>query len=409
MGPRPLPLYLGIEGWMLTSSSAVSMLLRSGSPRWSPDLPDELRAQLGTADPTEFAEAFAAEGRRRYAAFLDGVAAYRGHPYRRRLVDPPAAWSAGALALRDYAPGSDGPPVLAVPSLINRGYILDLTGKRSLMRHLARRGLHPFLVDWGTPEEELSFTLTDYLERRLEPAAAEVLRCTGRRPAIIGYCMGGVLALALALRRPDLVSAYVALATPWNFQADDSPQMRILMAAGEAVADTIDRLGQMPVDLIQAMFSGLDPMSIGRKFRMFAALPPRAPKTTGFVALEDWLNDGVPLAAPVAREALLGWYGANSTARLEWRIGGQVMDPAALTVPTLCLIPALDRIVPPESARALAVALPPALTEVRMVPLGHIGMISGTQAVKQVYAPLVRWLKARAATQDTLDSGQVRS
>ena len=39
-----------------------------------------------------------------------------------------------------------------------------------------------------------------------------------------------------------------------------------------------------------------------------------------FVALEDWLNDGVPLPAPVARQCLAGWYGRNEPGRLAWRI-----------------------------------------------------------------------------------------
>ena len=34
---------------------------------------------------------------------------------------------------------------------------------------------------------------------------------------------------------------------------------------------------------------------------------------------EDWLNDGVPLAAAVARLCLGEWYGGNTTASGSWR------------------------------------------------------------------------------------------
>src|SRR3546814_17470322 len=96
-----------------------------------------------------------------------------------------------------------GIPVLVVPSLFNRGYILDLSAGRSFLRWLADQGFRPFLVDWDSPgEAERRFDLTDYVAGRLEAALNVVLDATGGRPvAVLGYCMGGLLALALAQRR----------------------------------------------------------------------------------------------------------------------------------------------------------------------------------------------------------------
>jgi polyhydroxyalkanoate synthase len=65
----------------------------------------------------------------------------------------------GSTRLLDY--GGSGPPVpLRPPHWSNRAYILDLDEKRSLLRWLAARGLHPYLVDWGAPEQA---------ERKLRP------------------------------------------------------------------------------------------------------------------------------------------------------------------------------------------------------------------------------------------------
>jgi polyhydroxyalkanoate synthase len=151
--------------------------------------------------------------------------------------------------------------------------------------------------------------------------------------------------------------------------------------------------------MIQALFAGLDPQLVTRKFLAFSRLDPASPKAVAFVALEDWLNDGVPLAAPVARECLAGWYGENTTARGIWRISGRPVEPGALDLPCLCVIPAQDRIVPPDSARALAEAIPGAET---MIPsLGHIGMVTSAGARDQVWRPLLAWLKARAADAET--------
>ena len=143
---------------------------------------------------------------------------------------------------------------------------------------------------------------------------------------------------------------------------------------------------------IQALFAGLDPWGIPQKFRAFARLDPASSRAALFVALEDWLNDGVPLAAPVARETLGGWYGANTTARLTWRVAGAVMDPAALAVPAFLAIPRRDRIVPPASARALARRLPPGAA-LHEAAAGHIGMVAGTGAEAALWRPLLSWLR----------------
>jgi polyhydroxyalkanoate synthase len=110
------------------------------------------------------------------------------------------------------------------------------------------------------------------------------------------------------------------------------------------------------------------------------------------VALEDWLNDGVPLAAAVARDTLAGWYGRNDTARGNWLVGGLPVDPARVTVPTLALIPERDRIVPPASATVLALTIPGA--QMIMPPLGHIGMVVSAGAETGVWLPLAEWLNA---------------
>src|SRR5690606_3772790 len=116
------------------------------------------------ASPEAFERAVEREGRRRLDAFLAGVETYRRHPYRRDLADPPAVWKQGTTCLRDYGADGRAPgrPVLVIPSLINRGYILDLSAERSFLRRLAGRGLQPFLVDWNVPgAAERHFSLTD--------------------------------------------------------------------------------------------------------------------------------------------------------------------------------------------------------------------------------------------------------
>ena len=350
----------------------------------------EVAALLADVAPDAFAAALDRELRGRADVFLRGLETYRHHPYERALRDPPVIWREGTTRLLDYAPAG-GVPVLVVPSLINRAYILDLSAERSLLRHLARQGLRPLLVDWGKPGPvERGFTLTDYIAGRLDAAFEAAAALVGAKLSVLGYCMGGLLALGLAQRRKREIAALALLATPWDFHAEQVEQARVLGGLAAFADASFALLGELPVDVLQALFLSLDPLLALRKFSRFAALDPASSEACEFVALEDWLNDGVPLALPVARETFARWYGANEPSRGMWRIAGATIAPERFDRPALVVVPARDRIVPPASAIALAMALPQASR--LNPPLGHIGMIVGRHAERAVWHPLAAWL-----------------
>jgi polyhydroxyalkanoate synthase len=384
------------------SSRAALPLLKSGLLPWRPEFAIEgeaLSRALGVLEKNSpalndgFAAAVDAELIRQAAVFLDGIEAYRDHPYRRALPEPPVIWHKGTTRLLDYGP-PDGAPVLVVPSLINRAYILDLAPGQSLLRYLSAQGLRPFLVDWGAPaRDERRFGLTDYVTQRLEPAAQAACDEAGAAPVVLGYCMGGLLALALAQRQPQNTRGLALLATPWRFHAERAEHARLLGALAEPITQSYAALGEVPVDVLQALFFSQDPLLALRKFSRFAELAPDSAAARGFVALEDWLNDGVPLALEVARECLGGWYGADLPGRGLWRVAGEAIRPAAIGQPSLVIVPAQDRIVPPATAAALAEELPRA--ERMMPPFGHIGMIVAREAPNAVWAPLASWLKSQ--------------
>src|SRR5204862_7967108 len=145
---------------------------------------------------------------------------------RRRAM--PVLWRDGATRLRDYGRDCAGPVVLVVPSLINRYYVLDILTERSFLRHLASQGLRPLVVDWGAPgSAERHFDLADYIAGRLETALAVAVRIAGAPIGVVGYCMGGLLALALALRRQAEIGCLALLATPCDFHTERAAQARL--------------------------------------------------------------------------------------------------------------------------------------------------------------------------------------
>jgi polyhydroxyalkanoate synthase subunit PhaC len=396
-GPRPLLLHLTLAMLRSNVSRATSLNWKHAWPDSSAAIAAGLRASLqnGNADSAFPAEVLA-ETLRQDSALIAGIAAYRRHPWQRTISEPDCVWSEGESRILDYGTSPEaGTAVLFVPSLINRSYVLDLAPGRSMLRFLAAQGIRPLLLDWGWPgPDERRFTLTDYVAGRLERALAVCAEMTGGPVMLAGYCMGGTLAVAAAQRRPDLVSALALLAAPWDFHAEDRD--RALQAARSLplLEPALAFNETLPVDMLQLLFTLIDPWGVAQKFRAFSRLDPDSPKAELFVALEDWLNDGVPLAAPVARACLAEWYGENAPARGAWRIAGLPVQPARVRMPTFVAAPARDRIVPPGSARPLGSMIEGAV--LHEPAAGHIGMVAGANAEAALWRPLADWIRTRS-------------
>jgi len=385
-GPRPLLLHLTLAvmrpGGFMSALPSWNLAFQhlNGEAAASPLDPEILKQAFETA---------AREDR----DLVAGIAAYRRDPYFRNMDEPPLVWAEAETRLLDFGRAAgggaaSGPAVLFVPSLINRGYILDLMPEDSMLRWLAAQGAHPYLLDWGWPgETERKFTLTDYVAGRLERAIDHL-----PGPIILaGYCMGGLLALAAALRQPGKIKALALLATPWDFRAANPAQAKSLNDTLPMLEPMMQFSGALSIDALQTLFAMIDPFGVGEKYRSFAQLDKSSERARRFVAMEDWLADGVPLAAPVAREAIGGWYGGNSTAAGNWRIAGLAVQPGRFDGPVFCAIPARDRLVPPESARPLADSFKKAT--IIEPASGHIGMIAGTNARDALWQPFANWLQ----------------
>lgn len=373
---------------------------------WKPELKERaesLLTELEAYHPDDVAQALDRVAFERHADFHDGVRAYQRHPYHRPRdrdrKDLPIIWEEGSTRVYDYGPtagnkaAETGDVILLVPSLVNRGYILDLNEKRSFARYLAKCGYRPLLVEWGYPGmDEANFGLDDYVAGRLVTILQDVADINGGPVPVVGYCMGGVLALAATLVDPAQVSKLILLATPWDFMAAGPTQSRIAAAFAPSLPQMLAIHDTLPVDVLQSLFASLDPFMIGEKFRRFQTMATDSAKAHDFVALEDWLNDGVPLPRRVAVDCLIGWYVENRPAKGQWQIDDIDINPADLSCPVLTVIPENDRIVPPESAQALFEACPEDLRTELHPSAGHIGMMVGSRAEKSTWKPVVDWL-----------------
>lgn len=415
---QPSPLVFHLTAALTAYSQALLAAPRADSPTfpWADDLGHRAAGLGHDLDQIEIA----CEIARRLLATVEGLEAWQTHPYRRTLEDPPRVWESGCSRLLDYGATAEatdpkGPPVLVIPSLINRPHVLDLIPGRSLLRWLAAQGLRPLLLDWGMPDAaEAGYDLDAYGRRRLLPAllAARALG-NGEPVPVIGYCMGGTLAAGLAARRPDDVSALVTIGAPWDFSSPlgVAGGIRAMLRAGGAaraqrlIESLGGAFGQVPVSVFQTLFAMVNPMQASLKFQKLARLDPDGQAAQLFVALEDWLAEGVPMPTGAAIDLLIGWHIHNLTARGGWHfLGGHVL-PQRIAVPALIFNGSTDFIAPPPVARALGHAIPHA--RLLSPQTGHVGMVVGSLARQQVWRPIAEFLTA--ASRDRSDETIFRS
>ncbi|MFZ4541522.1 MAG: PHA/PHB synthase family protein [Rickettsiales bacterium] len=86
-------------------------------------------------------------------------------------------------------------PLLLVPAWINKYYIFDLTGERSFIQWLTKKGYNVFVISWANPDEKLGRKdFNDYLQQGPLSALDIIEDITGSdKTAVIGYCLGGTL------------------------------------------------------------------------------------------------------------------------------------------------------------------------------------------------------------------------
>ena len=299
---------------------------------------------------------------------LAGLRAYEQAPRRERPAPKPEIQSVRGSALRDH--GGSGRPAVLVPSLINPPRILDLDEQVSLTAAIARMGRRAILLDWGTAQERRELSVSGHIEELLLP----LLRSIGEPVALIGYCLGGTMAVAAANLME--VECLATIAAPWHFANYPVASRKALEDMWSHSQGAAKQLGALPMEVLQASFWSLDPARTVRKFAEFGRLDPTSAEARRFVELEEWANEGEPLPYPAAKELIEDLFGRDLPGSGRW------LGTDKVAVPALHLTAEHDRIAPAATA--------PAGERVGMKS-GHVGMIVGS-ARQELHQALAAFL-----------------
>ena len=149
-----------------------------------------------------------------------------------------------------------------------------------------------------------------------------MLRSIGEPVALIGYCLGGTMAIAAA--NLFAVERVVTLAAPWRFSHYPGRRKRRCKTCG-SIRTGRGRPRRAADGGAAGRFWSLDPERTVRKFAEFGRLDPASAEARRFVELEEWANEGEPLPYPAANELVEDLFGDDLPGSGEMAVGGRAV------------------------------------------------------------------------------------
>ena len=287
-------------------------------------------------------------------------------------------------------------PVLLVPSLINRHYVLDLLPQRSLIEFLVQAGHDVFLIDWGEPPAEARFLDLDAIAGRIiSRALREARRLSGADSVhLLGYCMGGTLTAIHAAAFPEGIASLTALAAPVAF--DDAGLLgRFTRTRSFDVHSLVAAFGNVPWPLLQLSFHMLRPtLSLAKGAHLLDRFWEDA-SLDGFFALERWSNDNVALPGAFYIDYIERLYRGDELMRGTLTLEGRPVRMEALEMPLLVLTFQGDAIVPEACAKPLYERAASADKTLHSLAGGHVGAVVSRAASRGLWPVLSEFWATR--------------
>lgn len=286
-------------------------------------------------------------------------------------------------------------PVLLVPPLAAPPTCFDLRRGCSMAEHLLSLGHATYLVDYGSiafsdRDLGLEHWVQDVLPRAIEQVSAD----NGGQPVqVVGWCLGGIMALLALAARPDLpVNSIAAVASPFDFAELRlfAPIRGVANITNGFFATALYRaLGGAPAPLVRIGFqlSTLDkyltkPLAIATNLhdRDFLAQ---------IEAVDDFIANMNAYPGRTMGQLYHTFFRVNDLADGKLELGDHAIDLANVRVPVLAIAGDTDALAPQKAVHHVGTLLTGApKVQLKTGPGGHLGVLTGRAAARTTW----RWI-----------------
>jgi polyhydroxyalkanoate synthase len=279
-----------------------------------------------------------------------------------------------------------GAPVLLVPPLAAPAICFDLRRGCSLAEHLVVGGRRTYLVEYGEIEfRNRDLGLEHWIEDVIPAAVRAAAQDAGRPVRVIGWCLGGIMALlAHAMERDLPIEAAVLVASPFDFS-------RVPLVAPLRPIDAVTR-GQLVTQLYRVL--GGAPAPVVRRGYQVAGIDKYVMKPWTMLS---HAGDRDLLAQIEAVDAFMGrmhaypgrtfgqlyhrFFRTNDLADGKLALTDRTIDLADVTIPLLAVAGRGDGIAPVAACHHVGDLVPNAASvRLETAPGGHLGVLTGRAA-----------------------------
>ena len=318
------------------------------------------------------------------------------------------------IELIQYSPQTElvhSEPILIIPAWIMKYYILDLSQRNSLVRHLVDAGHTVFMVSWRNPQpEHYDLGMEDYLRLGVNAALA-VVKIIVPNCSIhaVGYCLGGTLlaieAAKLGRTRDHSLKTVTLLAAQTDFV--DAGELTLFIDESEItfLEDLMWEQGLLEARQMAGAFHLLRSNDLiwSRLVRDYL-LGERTPMSD----LMAWNADATRMPYRMHSEYIRRLFLNNDLAAGRYVVDGTPVGLSNIDVPMFVVATAWDHIAPWKSVYKIHLQADVEITFVLTTGGHNAGIVNppgestreyriGSHRSTAAYVSPERWLEAHAA------------
>jgi polyhydroxyalkanoate synthase len=295
-------------------------------------------------------------------------------------------------------------PLLLVFALINRPTIFDLRPGNSLVEFMLEQGFDVFLLDWGYPDEEDDDLGLDYYVCDALPwAIRETLRCGDcEELTLVGWCIGATLcAMYCGLdHEQDQTSVRNLVLLTMPIDGRGSTYAR-WVGSPDFDADRIaEQFRVLPGGMVDIANKLLKPVTnFWTTYRRLAqSVSDGTVQQDVYQPMAKWIadNPNFPGRAWAEWIALIYRDGSLATGRATLR--GRSLDLRRVDQNVLVVTAAADHIAPRQGTMPIFDLVSSEDVTHFARPGGHIGLIAGSAARRELWPDIADWLGERSQT-----------